>query len=217
MGVPKGGAREVRGAFRGKRQAYKARFRHLELELRAELEKQMEKQLKLGVIRPSKTEWAATPHFVKKKTGEWRCVLDYRRVNQSMTTDSYPLPRIWDHLRTTANHQHFTTLDMNSGFWNVPIAEESKRLTAFITPFGLFEFIVIPFGIKNSPAEFQRAMDICLRRCWTTALCVTLMISSWKTDTVPEMMQRLEKVLRLRGERGFYLRLDKSEWLKTEV
>ncbi|EZG56884.1 putative retrotransposon protein, partial [Gregarina niphandrodes] len=57
---------------------------------RAELEKQVEKQLKLGVIRPSKSKCAAAPHFVKKKTGEWRCVLDYRRVNQSMAADSYP-------------------------------------------------------------------------------------------------------------------------------
>ncbi|EZG42850.1 Gag-pol polyprotein, partial [Gregarina niphandrodes] len=78
-----------------------------------------------------------------------------------MTADSYPLPRIWDHLRRAAGQRYYCTLDMNSGFWNVPIEEGSKALTAFITPIGLFEFNVIPFGIKNSPAEFQRAMDSC--------------------------------------------------------
>ncbi|EZG42639.1 putative polymerase polyprotein, partial [Gregarina niphandrodes] len=140
---------------------FKARVRHYEPEMREELEKQVKKQLGLGVVRPSKSEWAAAPHFVKKKTGEWRCVIDYRRLNASMVADSYPLPRIWDHLRRAAGKKYYCTLDTNSGFWNVPIEEGSKPLTAFITPTGLFEFNVIPFGIKNSPAEFQRAMDAC--------------------------------------------------------
>ncbi|EZG42851.1 RNA-directed DNA polymerase, partial [Gregarina niphandrodes] len=88
--------------------------------------KQVAKQLELGVIQPSKSEWAAAPHFVKKKTGEWRCVIDYRRLNAAMTADSYPLPRIWDHLRRVAGQRYYCTLDMNSGFWNVPIEEGSK-------------------------------------------------------------------------------------------
>ncbi|EZG57502.1 retrovirus polyprotein, partial [Gregarina niphandrodes] len=177
----------------------------------------VEKQLKLGVIRASKSEWAAAPHFVKKKTGEWRCVLDYWMVNQSMTADSYPLPQIWDHLRAAAGRQRFTTLDMNSGFRNVPIAEESKHLTAFVTPFGLFEFNVIPFGIKNSPAEFQRAMDMVFEEVLDDRTLCYIDDIIIATDRVPEMMQRLEKVLRLCTERGFHLRLDKSEWLMPEV
>ncbi|EZG42716.1 RNA-directed DNA polymerase, partial [Gregarina niphandrodes] len=108
--------------------------------MRQELETQVQKQLELGVIRPSKSEWAAAPHLVKKKTAEWRCVLDYRKLNESMISDSYPLPRMWDHLRRAAGRKYYVTLDMNSGFWNVPIEEGCKHLTAFITPIGLFEF-----------------------------------------------------------------------------
>ncbi|EZG42641.1 RNA-directed DNA polymerase [Gregarina niphandrodes] len=106
---------------------------------------------------------------------------------------------------------------MNSGFWNVPIAEESKHLTAFITPFELFEFNVIPFGINNSPAEFQRAMDMVFEEVLDDRTLCYIDDIIIATDTVPEMMQRLEKVLRLCRERGFHLRLDKSEWLKPEV
>ncbi|EZG43249.1 RNA-directed DNA polymerase [Gregarina niphandrodes] len=118
-----------------------------------------------------------------------------------MTADSYPLPRIWDHLRAATGRQHFTTLDMNSGFWNVPIAEESKHLTAFITPFGLFEFNVTPFGLKNSPAEFQRAMDMVFEEVLDDRTLCYIDDIIIATDTVPEMMQRLEKVLRLCRER----------------
>ncbi|EZG42707.1 putative polymerase polyprotein [Gregarina niphandrodes] len=88
-----------------------------------------------------------------------------------MTADSYPLPRIRNHLMAAAGRQHFVALDMSSGFWNVPIAEESKHLTAFVTPFGLLEFNVIPFGTKNSPAEFQRAMDMVFEMLDDRTLC----------------------------------------------
>ncbi|EZG51314.1 hypothetical protein GNI_124670 [Gregarina niphandrodes] len=84
---------------------HKAGVRHYEPEMLEELKKQVAKQLELGVIRPSKSEWAAPPHFVKKKTGEWRRVIDYRRLNAAMVADSYPLPRIWDHLRRAAGQR----------------------------------------------------------------------------------------------------------------
>ncbi|EZG43031.1 putative gag-pol polyprotein, partial [Gregarina niphandrodes] len=100
---------------------HKARVRHYEPEMRRELESQVKRRLELGVIRPPKSDWVAAPHFVKKKTGEWRCAPDYRKLNESMVSDSHPLPRIWDHLRRAAGRKYYVMLDMNSGFWNVPI------------------------------------------------------------------------------------------------
>ncbi|EZG43184.1 RNA-directed DNA polymerase [Gregarina niphandrodes] len=127
--------------------------------LEEELKTQVAKQLELGVTRVS--EWAAAPHVVKKKIGEWRCVIGYRRLNAVMAADSYLFQRIWEHLRRAAGQRYCCTLDMNSGFWHVPVGEGCKALTAFISPTGLFAFNVVPFGIKNSPAEFQRAIDSC--------------------------------------------------------
>src|SRR5699024_8262842 len=100
--------------------------------------------------------------LVKKKTGEWRIVFDYRKVNKQMVPDLYPIPNIWALLQKAAGCRYYTCLDLNWGFWNVPLTEECRKYTAFITPFGLFEYNVIPFGIRNSPGEFQRAMDLAL-------------------------------------------------------
>ncbi|EZG70151.1 putative polyprotein, partial [Gregarina niphandrodes] len=95
---------------------------------------------------------------------------------------------------------------MNRGFWNIPLLEESKRLTAFITPTGLFEFNVLPFGIKNSPTAFQRAMDRTSRwQCGFNYRC---------GDIKEEVLAPLEEALQRTITSGFYLRLDKSEWMK---
>ena len=102
---------------------YKARLRHMESSHREELKAQVDQQLLLRVIRPSKSEWAAHPHFVPKKTGELRCVLDYRKLNQALVSDAYPLPLIWDDSRSCAGYQFYITLDLSNGFWNIPLAE----------------------------------------------------------------------------------------------
>ncbi|EZG42664.1 putative enzymatic polyprotein [Gregarina niphandrodes] len=134
-----------------------------------------------------------------------------------MVADSYPLPRIWDHLRRAAGKKYYCTLDMNSGFWNVPIEEGSKPLTAFITPIGLFEFNVIPFGVKNSPAEFQRAMDACFEPLLgDDAFCYMddIVICG---DDFESVLAKVELFLQQCRKSGFYLRLDKSEWFKHQV
>ena len=113
-----------------------------------------------GIIRYSKSDWSAVPVFVKKKCGAWRMALDYRRLNQKLEFDAYPLPRLWDMVRELVGHTLYSALDANWGFWNLRLAEDSKKFTAIATPWGLFEFNVLPFGIKNSPGEFQRAMDV---------------------------------------------------------
>ncbi|EZG49000.1 putative retrovirus polyprotein [Gregarina niphandrodes] len=131
-----------------------------------------------------------------------------------MVADSYPVPRTWDHLRRAAGQRyHCCTLDMNSGFWNVPIKEGCKALTAFITPIGLFESI----RHKNSPAEFQRSIDSCFAPLLgENAFCYIddIVICGQDFDSAP---QRVKLLLEQCRKTGFYLRLDKSEWFKDEV
>ena len=86
-------------------------------------------------------------------------VIDYREVNRQMTSDAYPLPLMWDNIQRAAHHEYYVVLDANWGFWNIPLAEESKKFTAFVTHKGIFEFNVLPFGLKNAPGSFQRVMD----------------------------------------------------------
>ena len=150
----------IKAAFKVNGRPIKAKLRPLAPELKVELDKHLDSMLASGVIRPSKSAWGASPHFVKKQTGEWRMVLDYRPVNKVMESDAYPLPLIWENLQKAAHHRYYTTLDANWGFWNVPLEEESMQYTAIVTYRGTFEYTVIPFGIKNSPGEFQRAMNV---------------------------------------------------------
>ena len=133
---------------------FKARLRHYEPPQMEEMEKQLSAQLKAGIIRKSTSEWSASPHFVAKSNGAWRMVIDYRHLNAAMVSDNYPIPRLWDCLQKVAGHKYYIVMDITAGFWNIPLEEECKHYTSFVTPFGTYEFNVLPFGIKNSPSIF---------------------------------------------------------------
>lgn len=92
-----------------------------------------------------------------------RFCVDYRQLNKITRKDSHPLPRITEALDALGGAQWFTTLDFRSGYWQISMSEDSKEKTAFITHNGLYEFKVLPFGLCNSPATFQRLMTHALR------------------------------------------------------
>lgn len=97
--------------------------------------------------------------LVRKKNGELRFCVDYRRLNALTVKDVYPLPRIDDVLHRLSGAKFFTSLDLESEFWQVPMAKEHRKKTAFVTPDGLFEFLCLPFGLCGAPPTFQRLMD----------------------------------------------------------
>ena len=128
------------------------------------------------------TLWELAPVvLVRKKSGELRLCVDYRKLNNVTRKDTYPLPRVDDTLDTLAGSCWFTTLDLISGYWQVPLHTEDQEKFAFTTPEGLFEFTVMPFGLCNAPATFQRLMDF---QCWRNysgplALSTLMMSSFW--------------------------------------
>ena len=90
----------------------------------------------------------------------WMCV-DYRRLNGVSEVDAYYMPRIDDLIDRLGTAKFMTTLDLTRGYWQVPVAEDSRQHTTFTTPFGLYQFTVMPFGLQGAPATFQRMMDVC--------------------------------------------------------
>src|SRR5579871_4484096 len=116
-----------------------------------------------GIVRRSYSPWASPVVIVGKKGGDKRLCIDYRKLNAVTKIDAYPLSRIDDLLDSLGGSQWFTTLDLASGYWQVSMHPDDVEKTAFITPSGLYEFLVMPFGLNNAPGTFQRLMNWVLR------------------------------------------------------
>ena len=97
--------------------------------------------------------------MVTKKDGSLSLSVDFRLVNKLTLKDSYPLPRIDDSIDALRGLKWFSTLDLASGYWQVPMAKKDVEKTAFATPFGLYQFKVMPFRLANAPATFKRMME----------------------------------------------------------
>ena len=123
------------------------------------VDKHVDEMLAAGVIQPSDSPWAFPIVMVPKKNGEVRFCVDYRRFNEITERDPFPMPNIEEVLASLHGAKFFTTLDLKSGFWQVPVAEEDQPKTAFITHRGVFTWKNMPFGLRNGSAVFQRLMN----------------------------------------------------------
>ena len=127
------------------------------------VERELQEMQRCGIISPSTREWASPMVLVNKKDGTMRLCVNCRRVNAALAAEAYPLPRIDDIIDQIGRAQYLTTIDLTKGYWQVPVASEDRHKAAFCTPFGLFEFNVMPFGLQGAPETFQRLMDGLIR------------------------------------------------------
>lgn len=161
------------------------------------LQKEIMLMLELGIIEVSSSEWCSPIVLVPKKDGSLRFCIDFRYLNAISNFDPYPMPRIDDLLERVGGATYITTLDLSKGYWQLALAPEAKELTAFRTPFGMYQFKVLPFGLQGAPATFQRLMDHILWDVSTFSAAylddVVVYSSSWEEHLyhLQEVLQRI--------------------------
>ena len=178
---------------------------------------EVEKMRKQRVVVESESPWSSPPVLVKKKDGTVRFCIDYRRLNEVTTPDQYPLPRIDDVLDALEHGRYFTVIDLKSGYWQIPMRKEDAAKTAFRTADGLFEFTVMPFGLRNAPATFQRLMDVVFSSLkWQGLLVYLDDIIIYSVDEVRHL-SLLEQVLQRLSDAGLKLNPKKTTLVSREV
>ena len=138
---------------------FKSRVRPLSVPDKEFVRETISDLLRNGKIRPSKSPWGAPPVLVRKKDGSQRFCVDFRKLNDLTKKDAYPIPRIEEMLDCLNGSKFFCTLDFASGYWQIAMHPDDVEKTAFITHCGLFEWIIMPFGLCNAPATFCRLME----------------------------------------------------------
>ncbi len=125
---------------------------------RKAIKQEVDKMMEAGVIRHSMSPYSFPITTVPKKDGGSRFCIDYRKLNKITVNDVHPLPRIDDLIDRCKNANFFTKLDLKAGYWQVKLAEDCIKYTAFSTPDGHYECLRLPFGVRNGPAFFSRMM-----------------------------------------------------------
>ena len=191
------------------------------LAVRQEVSRQLQKMQDEGIIQPSNSPWASPIVMVRKRDGSHRFCVDYRELNSVTKLDTYPLPRVDDLLDQLGESRFFSTLDLASGYWQIRVAPGSREKTAFVVPNGFYEFRVMPFGLSNAPAVFQRLMQRVLMglnpqggQAFVSVYIDDILVYS---RTLEEHLTHLRLVLERIQKAGLKLKLAKCAFIRKEV
>lgn len=182
-----------------------------------EVRKHISGLLKKGVIRESSSSYASPVVLVRKSDGSLRLCVDYRKLNSRIRRDAFPLPRIDESLDALGAAKIFSSIDLASGYHQVAVHENDRHKTAFITPFGLFEYERMPFGLCNAPATFQRLMQTIMSDLVFQMVLVYLDDLLVYSSTFEDHLVRLETVLQRLRETGLKIKVEKCHFLQSEV
>ena len=183
-----------------------------------EVREHLKLMLDVGVVQLSNSPWCNAVVLVRKKDRSLRFCIDFRRLNAMTVKDSDHLPRICETLESLAGAAHYLTFDLNSGFWQVPMDEESKQYTAFtLGSMGLYECKSMPFGLCNAPPTFQRLMQNCLGKLNLTYCLIYLDDVIVFSEMPEEHLQRMQVVFNHLQEHGLNLKPSKCDVFKPEI
>src|ERR1044072_2929072 len=192
--------------------------RNLGFHKREWLRNEIDELLKAGIIRPSRSPHAAAPVIVQKKDGTYHLVIDYRRVNEATEDFLYFLPNIPKIFDCFAGVKWFTTLDLARGYWQIAMDPDSLPYTSFITPFGQYEFLVMPFGLKQAPGWFQLLMNDVLRPVIAKTAVVYLDdIIIFSKGILQDHIRDVEKVFLLIQQATLQIKIKKCKFFQKEI
>lgn len=188
--------------------------RRLSVLVEKEVRNEFSKMTQAGICRPSSSQWAS-PLVVVHKDNKMRIVGDYRRLNAKTKADRYPLPHLFDSTNNLNNKTVFSCVDLVRAFHNIPVFPKHVCKTAVISPIGLYEYLRMPFGLKNAPATFQRFMnsivgDLPFIFCYLDDILVYSTNPEEHANHLQILFQRLEKY-------GLSLNINKSKFFVQEV
>lgn len=196
----------------------KQRYYPISPALQKEVNCELEKMLADGIIERSSSPWSSPIVMIKKKSGGWRFCVDYRVLNKATIKDSYPLPYVNTTLDKLRDARYLTTLDIKSAYWQIPIAESSRPLTAFTVPSrGLFQFKRMPFGLTNAPAVWQRLIDRVVGIDLEQYVFVYLDDVIICTSTFDKHLEVLKEVLTRIQRAGLTLNKEKCQFCKPQL
>lgn len=187
---------------------------------RKEIEEQVAKLLEKGLIGESYSPFAApvTLAYKKKEKRKSRLCIDFRELNKIVTPQAQPFPLIEDLMVKTVNCKYFSTLDINSAFWSMPLRVKDREKTAFVTQEGHFQWTCLPIGLKTSPTIFQRILSNIIRKYKLTNFVVNfideILIFS---ENFSEHILHLAKLLEAIENEGFKLKFSKSSFAKNSA
>lgn len=183
----------------------------------AEVKAYLEDLKRRGWIKPSRSSYSSPMVCVRKKDNSLRLCIDYRLLNQKTMKDNHPIPRIQDSLNVLGGKTWFSTLDQGKAYHQGFVQKEARHLTAFVTPWGLWEWIRIPFGLTGAPSAYQRFMEETLKEV-RDQCCIPYMDDALVYSTsFEDHLNHLRRVCQLLRKRGIKLKPSKCNLFRREV
>ncbi|GBO22891.1 Transposon Tf2-9 polyprotein [Araneus ventricosus] len=194
------------------------RARRLSFPEKQKVNEQITDWLNQGIIRETCSDYCSPLVLCKKKDGNLRLCIDYRKLNAKTVKDRYPLPLIEEVLDQLHSGKFFSTIDLKNGFFHVEMEEDSKKFTSFVTHDGQYEFNKVPFGLCNSPSIFQRFINHVFRDLLKEGIVIIYM-DDIIIPSIDELdcLKRLSRVLQTASEYGLELNLKKCNFLKSKI